>query len=264
MEKVIYKWIENLIKGGKLPLHLIDENFNIEDGMTLQEYWDYEQANFAQYANGCRLNEGFTVSIVDVQQLSENKKIAIIYVKNIDGKIVFKMNITVLNDNKISSNDFQSHMVPKYVIEDNQIKKLGVAIKTNVELENIISTELEKISFEKSSSFEEDGFYIAQFMADEDVQNRSFTFHLKFAGTNKKEKRTIFFDQMDFSNCPYTLGEWTILTKNTAFPVNFAVYYQNGKMRNVAYPKDEIAAFIGVKKIIVTDSLDNDWIVKPR
>jgi hypothetical protein len=264
MEKVIYKWIDNLIKGGEIPFDIIDENFNIEDGMTLNQYWDYERANFAKYADGCRLKDGFSVDIINTQKLSEDKKIVVIYVKNNTGKVVFKMNITILNNDKISSNDFHSHMVPKFVIENKQITKLGIAIKSNLELENIVSTDLEIINFGKSSSFEEDGFYSAQFIADEEMQNRYFTFHLKFAENKKTEKRKIFFDNFDFSNCPYTLGDWTVATKDEAYPVNLAVYYVDGRVKNIPYPQREIEAFIGVKQIIVTDSLDNDWIISTR
>lgn len=261
MEKVIYKWIETLVNGGNIPSDIVDENFNIEDGMSLKEYWEYEKSNFFQYAESCRLKEGFSVEIIDVQKLSENKKIAIIYVRNKLDKVVFKMNITVFNNNKISSNDYCSHMVPKYVIENNKITKLGIAIKSKIELENIISTDLEIIGFGKSSSFEEDGFYTAQFLAEEDIRNKSFQFHLKFFGKNKKEKRTIFFDDFDLSNCPYILGDWTITTKEDSYLVNMVVYYCDGKVRNIPYPKRIVEPIFRVKRVIITDALDNDWII---
>lgn len=264
MEKVIYKWIDNLIKGGQMPLDLIDENFNIEDGMTLQEYWNYEKTNFSQYAETCRLKDGFNVEIINTQKLSDNKKMAIIYVRNKLSKVVFKMNITILNEDKISSNDFHAHIVPKFVIEDNKITKLGMAIKSKLEIENIISSDLELINFGKSSSFEEDGFYTAQFLADEDIQNKSFTFHLRFSQTKQKEKRTIFFDNFDFFICPYVLGDWTFTIKEEAYPVNVAIYYDNGKVKNLPYPNKRIIALFGIKEIIVTDSLDNDWIIKAK
>jgi len=260
MENIIYKWIENLINGGEMPLDLIDKDFTIEDGMTLNEYWDYESSNFAQYASGCRLKEGFNISIVNVHKLSQDKDIVIIYVKNKIDKVVFKMNITILNNSLISSNGYNTHIVPKFVIEKNQITKVGLAIKAKLEVENIICSSLELISLDKSSSFDEDGFYIAQFDADENSQNKSHVFHFKLGET--KEKRVVFFDNFDLSNCPYILGDWTVTTKDSAFPVNLAVYYLDGKVKNIAYPIMELEGLYGVKKIIVTDALDNDWVIK--
>lgn len=259
MEKIIYKWIENLINNGEIPLELIDEGFTVEDGMNLEQYWDYEKSNFNQYAGGCRLKEGFSISIIDIQKLTDNKNIVVIYVTNILDKVVFKMNLTILDESKISSNNYYSHIVPKFVIENNEITKIGLAIKAPMEVENIASTDLELISFDKSSSFDEDGFYTAQFEADNDVQNKSFTFYLKINGIN--EKRKVFFDNFDPLNCPYTLGDWTVATKDDTYPVNIAVYYVNGKVKNIAYPKMELEGLYGVKKIIVTDALDNDWVI---
>jgi hypothetical protein len=259
MEKIIYKWIENLINNGKMPLELIDEKFNVEDGMNLEQYWNYERSNFNEHVGGCRLKEGFSISIIDVYKLTDKKDIVVIYVKNKLDKVVFKMNLKIIDNNKISSNDFYCHIVPKFVIEKNIITKIGLAIKAPMEIENIISSDLELISFDKSSSFDEDGFYTAQFEADNDIQNKSYTFYLKLDGIT--EKRKIFFDNFDLNNCPYTLGDWTIATKDNTYPVNLAVYYIDGKVKNIAYPKMELEGLYGVKKIIVTDSLDNDWVI---
>lgn len=259
MEKIIYQWIENLINNGDIPLEIIDENFNVEDGMNLQQYWNYEKSNFSQHISGCRLREGFSISIVNVQKLTEDKNIVVIYVKNKLDKVVFKMNLTILDDNKISSNNYYSHIVPKFVIEKNKIARIGLAIKSSLEIENIISSDLELLSFDKSSSFEEDGFYTAQFEADNNIQNNIFNFYLKLNGI--KEKRSVFFDNFDLSNCPYVLGAWTVTTKDDTYPVNFSVYYLNGDVKNISYPKAELEGLYGVKKIIVTDSLDNDWVL---
>jgi hypothetical protein len=262
MEKIIYKWIETLINNGDIPLEIIDDNFTIEDGMNLEQYWEYEKSNFNQYAENCRLKEGFNISIVNAQKLNANKNIVSFYVKNNLGKIIFKMNLTILNNSKISSNNYYSHIVPKFVIEKNKIIKLGLAIKSPKEIENIISSDLELISFDKSSSFNEDGFYTAQFEIEDEIQNKVFNFYIKMGEI--KEKRTIFFDNFDLSLCPYILGDWTMITKDDAYPVNLAVYYINGLIKNVAYPIAELEGLYGVKKIIVTDSLDNDWIINVK
>jgi len=263
MEKTIFLWIKNLIEDGKFPTELVDKNFYLEDGMDLQEYWDYEKKSFQKYTKIFDLNSNFSIEIYNREKIEKNKTLCYVYVINNLGKIAFKMTITINDENKISSNNFLSQIVPKYVIENNEITKIGIAIKPqkNLKLENIISTNLEKISFGISESFYEDYFYNAQFLLEEKVRNKCFVFYLKYEGIEKKEKRSVFFDQFKIENCPYILEEKTISIRDDAYPVNLVVYYKNEKIMNYAYPRGITESLINVKKVIVTDVLDNDWVL---
>lgn len=263
MEKTIHTWIKNLIIGGNLPLEMIDPNFGIEDGMNLSEYWDYEKENFNLGLKIFNLNENFKVDIFNKQALSEDKTLCFIYIINHLNEFVFKMTITINKYNKITSNNFNAQIVPKYVIENDRITKLGMAIrpKKGLAIENIISTDLEKISFGKASGFDDDAFYNAQFLVEEEIQNKTFNFHLKFDGINQKEKRKVFFDQFKKENKPYVIEENNISSKDDVYPVNLAVYYEDGSCKNYPYPRNVKLTLNNAIKAVATDVLDNDWII---
>jgi len=261
MHQTIHNWIRNLILCGDLPINLVDENFLIEDGMTLTEYWEYEKNSFDSYSKIFDLNENFDVKIIKTTRVN-NKNSCLIYVLNSLNKIAFKMNITLTDDGLISSNELNAQIVPKYVIENGAIKNFGMAIKSRFVLENIISPELEKISFQKGSNYEEDSFYNAQFKKNENDENRDYLFLLKFKNLNKTEKRWVHFDQFKAEDCPYTIKDGLLSTKDSNYPVNLAIYYNNGTIDNFVYPRNIIKKLDCISKVIITDVLDNDWIVR--
>jgi len=258
MEEVIIKWIKNLIIGGNIPNNLIDEEFLIEDGMNLSEYWIYEQNSFNEFSKIFDLDENFTIEVIHQYKIKE-KIVCHIYVLNKYKKIAFKMSITIKN-NKISSNNFNSQIVPKYGIRKEKVKYIGMAIKSRFELENIISTDFEKEYFTKGSNFEEDQFYSAKFLInDQNIENKEYTFFLKYKNIQKTEKRIVFFDQFRINDCPYIIEDNKLIIVNDKYPVHLTACNRDNEYVNFVYPRNIILPLENKQHVIVTDVLDNDW-----
>lgn len=259
--KIIHTWIKNLITKGPIPDEMIDPHFSMEDGMNLLQYWEYEKNSFDSFSSIFDLNQNFSIKINYVWKLPNQKELYFIYIINYLNKIVFKMSITLSENNLISSNHFKAQIVPKYVIENEKIIALGMALKTCEPLEDILTPHCEKIFLHAGSNFSEDGFYNARFCYTEAFKNKALTFYLKFHNNSKLEKRVVFFDNFEKNLVPYMITDRELKIVNTHYPVNLAVYYRDGKMDNFVYPRNISIDKNKIEKAIITDVLDNDWIV---
>ncbi len=262
MKNTITNWLKCLIEKKPIPMELVSKDFWLEDGMDLKEYWEYERESFNEYSEIFELDLNFTIEILHIQNIRTNAKLIWFYLVNKKNRITFKMSITIDNENKIASNNFYTQFVSKYKIENSQIKSLGLAIKSRFPIEKILSKELNLEFFSKGASFEEDGFYSAIFNNNEIETNQVYTFFLKFENENKIEKRVIFFDNIRFEDKPFVLNEKTIETNDVNYPVSIALFYKDGSTKVFPYPRNMQFNIKELKEVIVTDVLDNDWIIK--
>ncbi len=262
MENTIITWLKCLIEKKTIPMELVSEEFKLEDGMSLKEYWQYEKHSFNEYSEIFELDSNFKIEILHIEKIRSNAKLVWFYVINKKNRITFKMSITIDEENKISSNNFNTQFVSKYKIENSQIKSLGLAIKSRVPIEKILSKELDLEYFSKGANFEEDGFYSANFNSNEIETNKVYTFFLKFENENKIEKRVIFFDNIRFEDKPFILREETIETNDLNYPVSIAIFYKDGSSKVFPYPRNMRFNKEQLNEVIVTDVLDNDWIIK--
>ena len=129
-----------------------------------------------------------------------------------------------------------------------------------INLENIVCPDFEKTILAKGANFEEDSFYNVKFNCNE-MQNRAITFYLKFENTTKLEKRVVFFDQFKKEDCPYQINDNIFKIKDESYPVNLALYYKDNKFDNFVYPRDISKKIILLDKAVITDVLDNDWLI---
>lgn len=259
MEKIIKQWISSLILKKEYNDKLIHPNFLIEDGMNFYEYFQHESYLFQFISKKFDLDENFSINILDIEPINDKKNYIFFYLLNKLGKIVCKMNITI-EDNLISSNNYLSQIVPKYVIENNQIQEIGVAIKSLLPIKDIVSQQLEKKIFEKGFNFENDLFYNARFVA-EDIRYQKINFYIYFK--NKKiEKRKIFFDTFRKEDCPYLIKNKIIYVNNEKYPVNIAIQKKNKEKINIEYPRNFSIQLKDIEQAIITDVLDNDWIYR--
>jgi hypothetical protein len=262
MKNTIIKWLKCLIEKKPIPLDLVSEDFFLEDGMTLQEYWEYEKESFNEYSEIFELNSNFTIEVIHTENIREDVKLVWFYVINSKNRITFKMSISIDVHNKIASNNFFTQFVSKYKIENSQVRALGLAIKSKYPIERILSKELNLEYFSKGANFEEDGFYSANFNDTEITTNKIYTFFVKFANESKIEKRIIFFDNIRFEDKPFILNKNTIETNDINYPVSIALFYKDGTTKVFPYPRNMKFQLEVLKEVIVTDVLDNDWVIK--
>lgn len=264
-QKIIHQWIHHLISGDDMPSPLLQLSNFIEDGMNLQQYWDYEYNNFKDLSAIFDLTTDFSVDIIASYHISSVKELNFIYILNHLQKIVCKMTITteyINNQYKISSNGFLAQMVPKFSIVNNHIDTMSIAIKPCVSLIHIVSPNVALQSLSEGANFKEDGFYHAKFDIEnnQQLENKFYDFHLILQTPKGKviEKRKVFFDNFKPELIPYIIENNNLTLKNDSYPVNIAIFYKN-HIENYVYPRDKMVVLDGVKQIIVTDSLDNDW-----
>ena len=258
----IKKWILYLMQYSSLPYEQIDPSFNIEDGMDINQYWEYEKDNFQNLSSIFDLNEMFQVNILYKYMLDENRNYYFIYIINDMNKIVCKMNITLSkkeNDFYISSNNYLAQIVPKFGIWEGDIKEVGLAIKTKYPLKKIVSNDLELISLEEGNSFDEDSFYSARFISSNSLENNTvnFVLYMEKNGHLIKEKRQIFFDEFKKALKPYRINSESLKVLDEVYPVSISAAGQ--EMFNKAYPRGLELSTKLYSSFIVTDCLDNDW-----
>ena len=278
--KVIKNWILHLMKESTLPDEMLDSSFDMEDGMGLKSYWEYEKENFQSLSKIYDLTTDFSIKILHKFLLkkpkdkesfgfekNENSYFYFIYIINSLNKVVCKMNITLKKvetvkniDYCISSNNYTSQIVPKFGIYDGIIKEVGLAIKTPYCLKNIISPDLELIHLQPGNNFEEDGFYSARFCAKDFFENRVaiFYLHIEKDGILIKEKREVFFDKFQIDLKPYKFEDGNLCVVDHLYPVHLAAMGKQ-KIFNKAYPRNTKIEINQYEQAIVTDCLDNDW-----
>ncbi len=259
MEQTIIKWIGHLINKEQEPKEIIDNKFHLEDGMNYIEYLNYEKNSFDSYSNIFDLDKNFKIRIIHVEKIREDANLVWFYVLNKKDKVAFKMSMTINHEKKISSNNFNTQIVSKYKIENDKIKSLGLAIKSRREIENIISPDLDCVSFEEGANFKEDGFYSAEFVNNKIKFNNKYRFFIKFKNEKSIEKRSIFFDNLRIEDKPYNISNNELVILNDKYPVNINIEKTNGDTLNIIYPRDFKTNIEQIKKAIITDVLDNDW-----
>lgn len=266
IQQTIHQWIKGLINND-IQHSLLDTNFLKEDGMNIKVYIEYEKLQFSSLSHIYDLDDNFKIKILDAQQLND-KILTTIYIINKLDKIVCKMTLTLIKIEEnfyITGNNFDTQLVPKYRIDEktNNITNLSIAIKTPLNLKNIISSNFELSSLEKGDNYDSDGFYHATFNVNDIEFNKSFPFRLALEKDEKNyiEKRNVFFDIMDINLKPFKVINNELIIINEFYPVHLS-YEKNSTHYNLEYPRDIKLNLENITKIIITDSLDNDWVVR--
>jgi hypothetical protein len=262
MKKTIEKWVFSLIKG-KPNRELFSSNFIMEDGMTLDEYIAYEKYQFDSLSKIYDLSDLFSIQILKEIDLKD-KIIMFFYIINDLQKIVCKMSLTLEKETKLlTSNNSNVQVVPKFTIEDDNVTQIGIAIKPKYPLKKVFCNQYDLISFSPGDNYDNDFFYTAKFECDNDVQNKliNFTFVLE----NESlliERKYVFFDVFLKKLKPFEIKENELTLLNDKYPVHLSTWSNLGENKNYEYPRDIKLSLNNINKFIVTDSIDNDWIVK--
>lgn len=266
---LISQWITSLLVHSDLPFTLFYMPDFLEDGMNLEEYWNYEKNHFDSLASLYDLDIDFKVEILSEYTLSPNKTMVFFYLYNKYGKIVYKMHQSFLckdNEYYICGNNFSCQLVPKFIIQDHVIVGLGLAIESSFDIEKIFSPNLSLDSFNKGANYNEDHFFNAQFFLDSEnslLENSWYDFYLYVRINNKLtlEKRKIYFDIFDINLFPLIIKNSQIIIINDKYPVNLAIFNNNILVQNYPYPRDITLSVEKYDKLVVTDCLDNDWYI---
>lgn len=258
----INKWILSLIKG-KPDKDLFSEKFEIEDGMNLDEYIAYEKYQFDTLSDIYDLTENFSIKELH-QHSMKDRKVVYFYILNQFEKIVCKMSLTVeIETNLLTSNNSLIQTVPKFTIEDNQITQIGLAIKPEYPLKKVFCNEYDLISFYQGDNYDNDFFYSAKFEVDDTIQNKLLFF--TFVMENEKviiERKPVFFDIYDEKLKPFKIEDNNLILLDDKYPVHLSTWSMKNKNDNVEYPRNLSVSLSDKVCFTVTDSIDNDWIVR--
>lgn len=262
MKKTIEKWVFSLIKG-QPNRELFSSNFIMEDGMTLDEYIAYEKYQFDSLSKIYDLSDLFSIQILKEIDLKD-KIIMFFYIINDLQKIVCKMSLTLEKETKLlTSNNSNVQVVPKFTIEDDNVTQIGIAIKPKYPLKKVFCNQYDLISFSPGDNYDNDFFYTAKFECDNNVQNKLINFTFVLEGENLLiERKYVFFDVFLKELKPFEINDNELIILNDKYPVHLSTWSNLGENKNYEYPRDIKLSLNNINKFIVTDSIDNDWIVK--
>jgi hypothetical protein len=248
--EIITEWVFSLLNQN-IRTDFLDLDFTKEDGMNLDTYLQFELTEYQKLAPLSDLHSSnFFIEIIHYQPL-KNKTIIYFLIRNHLNKIVCRTNITFNENKKITGNDFYTHLSPKFIIQNEYLHSIGFSVKSSEHISEIISPNLELEYFSKGISFEQDGFYIASFIG---TFNSKSLFYFKFA--DKIEKREVFFGTPNLQCKPYKIiGDNIHLCDNYPLHIN---YTSNNLNIDIENPRNLI---ISTSNAIITDCLDNDWII---
>lgn len=258
---VVDVWIKSIIARKGCPMHIIDPNFGIEDGMTLQEYWDYECYEFGRLSCLFDINEKFNIKITNSIVLTQNKSIYFIWLYNKLGRLSFKFNMTITNDGLLSSNEYRSQQVLKCSVESGKIKNVKMMLRGKVLVKNIICSQLQLEGIFKTETSHIDGFYLSQFIGEDidSLLDTALSFHLMYEDGIKTKVKMVL-EGFNTAHKPYLVEDGIFMANANAYPVNLVVYKLNGDIEVVESPRDVKIKVNEIKNIIMTDVLDNDWL----
>lgn len=261
MKKTIEKWVLSLIKG-EPNREIFSSTFIMEDGMTLEEYISYEKYQFDNLSHIYDLNENFSIQILK-EYCQKDNVIVFFYIINNLGKIVCKMSLTIEKEtNLLTGNNSLVQIVPKFTIENNDITQIGIAIKPKYSLKKVFSNEYDLIRFSPGDNYNNDFFYTAKFESDNNVQNKLINFTLVL--DNEKviiERKPVFFDIFVEDLKPFDIINNELIILNEKYPVHLSTWSKLGENKNYEYPRDIRISLDGIMKFVVTDSIDNDWVI---
>lgn len=262
MKKTIEKWVFSLIKG-EPNRELFSSNFIMEDGMTLDEYIAYEKYQFDSLSKIYDLTDLFSIKILKEIDLKD-KIIMFFYIINDLQKIVCKMSLTLEKETKLlTSNNSNVQVVPKFTIEDDNVTQIGIAIKPKYPLKKVFCNEYDLISFSPGDNYDNDFFYTAKFECDNNVQNKLINFTFVLESENLLiERKYVFFDVFFKELRPFEINDNELIILNDKYPVHLSTWSNLGENKNYEYPRDIKLLLNNINKFIVTDSIDNDWIIK--
>lgn len=248
-KKIIKNWILSLITN-KPEEHLLSSEFSIEDGLDKQSYIQHELSSYQNLAPIHDLNSVFSIEIIHEQHIGE-KTILYFLLKNYLNKIVCRTNITIDKKNKITGNNYQTHISPKHIIKNDTIYSIGFSLKSKDKIISIISPQLKIEYFSQGSNFENDDFYIVSFIGA--IVEKAF-FYFKFK--DSIEKREIYFGLPNLSCKPYKIEKNQVIFENN-YPLNIS-YQKDEKILNKENPR---LISLPIGEMTITDCLDNDWIL---
>lgn len=262
MENIIYQWVLSLVKG-EPNSELFSESFEIEDGMNLKEYIIYEKYQFDTLSHIYDLDENFSIQLLHTYGIKD-RSIVYFYIINKYEKIVCKMSLTVETaTGLLTSNNSLVQAVPKFTIENNTITQIGLAIKPKYSLKKVFSNTYDLISFHQGDNYEQDFFYTAKFECDKNVENQLLFFTFVLEGEKVIiERKPIFFDMFSEDLKPFKIENNNLILLNEKYPVHLSTWSFLGKNENYEYPRNLNIDLKDKVYFTVTDSIDNDWIVR--
>lgn len=260
VQETVSIWIKSIL-GNNIPWNIIDSNFDIEDGMSLKEYWNYEYSEFSRLSDLFNINDNFTVEITNKIHLTDNKTMYFLWIINNLNKLAFKFHLTLNNKNEISSNGYRSQQVLKCTIENNKIKNVKMMIRGKVNVDNIITSQLQLEGIYKTETTHIDGFYLSQFIGEdiESLIGQEIQFHLLYED-GVKTKIKMILEGIDLNHKPYVIDGDKFIVMGNKYPVNLVMYKYNNSIQVIESPRDFSIPIKELKSIIMTDVLDNDWV----
>lgn len=262
---IINQWVISLINGTPNK-ELFSSKFILEDGMNLDEYVEYEKYQFDNLSEIYDLDKDFSIKILHTYEMKD-KSIIYFYIINKYEKIVCKMNLTIDKETGLlTGNNSFVQAVPKFTIENQEITQIGLAIKPKHSLKKVFCNEYDLISFYQGDNYNNDFFYTAKFECDTKVQNSLlfFTFIMASQETGKIliERKPIFFDIFSLELKPFKIENNELILLDEKYPVHLSVWSCLGKNENYEYPRKKTLSLKDKLYFTVTDSIDNDWIIR--
>lgn len=262
---IINQWILSLVKG-EPNKELFSSNFVLEDGMNLEEYVEYEKYQFDNLSHIYDLDENFSIKELHKYEL-KNKVIVYFYIMNKFDKIVCKMSLTIDNETGLlTSNNSFVQAVPKFTVENNKITQIGIAIKPKHVLKKVFCNEYDLISFYQGDNYENDFFYTAKFECDDKVQNQllflTFVMENEENGKVMIERKPVYFDMFSENLKPFEIKNKELLILDDKYPVHLSIWSYLGHNDNYEYPRNLKISLEDKLYFTVTDSIDNDWIIR--
>lgn len=260
VQETVSIWIKSILENN-IPLNIIDSNFDIEDGMSLKEYWDYEYSEFSRLSELFNINDKFTVQVTNKIPLTKYKTMYFLWIINSLNKLAFKFHLTLNNKNEISSNGYRSQQVLKCTIENNKIKNVKMMIRGKVNVTNIITSQLQLEGIYKTETTHIDGFYLSQFIGEniEGLIGQEIQFYLLYTD-GVKTKIKMILEGVDLNHKPYVIDDNKFIVLGNKYPVNLVMYKNNGSIQVIESPREFSIPIKELKSIIMTDVLDNDWV----
>lgn len=274
VEALLTSWFISCLSGSDFPNAMVDQDFSVEDGMSFEEYRNYEVNNFKEVSSKFDLDENLYAKVKSWFSLDDiNKSHVLVYVFNKEGRFTFKVNMTVAYKEHgyvISSNCSSVQIVPKYVLTNDKINGIGLAVLPGDDFV-LKSIFCDRVSFDgltETPSFMDENFYSARFQLPESFEvNKDNILDFKlFLDDIKKNKmvivnKKVILDSFNPEHKPFIIKEDSLILLDEKYPVSLS-YIKDEKMELIEYPRNVSVNLNHYLSLTVTDAQDNDWIIK--
>jgi hypothetical protein len=190
---------------------------------------------------------------------------------NSEGQFVFEYGLNI-NDGKIIPDNSHYQVVPKFIFNNKKPSRRAFALwcPDNIQSPNAVIPKnfiAQEPEYNFTASTLTDGFYSYNFYLDRDDYKEKLlkfrfidkffpeSIELRFPG----KEHPYFFDNM----FPVIDKNKVIIPKVNSLVWSIAVFFEDETDIHMEFPREKTILFNkDIKKVVLTDALDNDWEVK--